>query len=71
MSISSVNSNGRFERDKYECEDKYQADRSSIYIYICPLGDLNKYTSDTNISMCPMGDWNKNKSVISIRSVQV
>ena len=69
MSISYVNSYGIFERDKYEYEDKYQADRSSIYI--CPLGDLNKYTSDTNISMCPTGDWNKNKSVISIRSVQV
>ena len=41
MSISSVNSYGRFERDKYEYEDKYQADRCPIYI--CPLGDLNKY----------------------------
>ena len=40
-------------------------------IYICPLGDLNKYMSDTSISMCPTGDWNKNRSVISIRSVQV
>ena len=42
--------------------DKYQSDRSSIYIYIyiyiyiCPLGVLNKYTSDTSISMCPTGD---------------
>ena len=44
MSISSVNSYGRFERDKYEYEDKYQADRCPIYI--CPLGDLNKYMSD-------------------------
>ena len=40
-------------------------------IYICHLGDLNKYTSDTNISMCPTEDLNKNKTVISIRSVQV
>ena len=39
--------------------------------YICPLGDLNKYMSDTNISMCPTEDWNKNRSVIGIRSVQV
>ena len=69
MSISSVNSYGRFERDKYEYEDKYQVDRCPIYI--CPLGDLNKYMSDTNISMCPTGDRNKNRSVISIRSVQV
>ena len=29
------------------------------------------YTSDTNISMCATGDLNKNKSVTSIRSVQV
>ena len=64
MSISSVNSYGRFERDKYEYEDKYQADRSPIYI--CPLEVLNKYTSDTSISMCPMGDPNKDKSVISV-----
>ena len=34
MSISSVNSYGRFERDKYEYEDKYQADRCPIYIYV-------------------------------------
>ena len=40
-------------------------------ICICPLGDLNKNMSDTNISMCPTGDWNKNRSVFSIRSVQV
>ena len=53
MSISSVNSYGRFERDKYEYEDKYQADTN---ISMCPLGDLNKYMSDTNISMCPTGD---------------
>ena len=32
MSISSVNSYGIFERDKYEYEDKYQADRSPIYM---------------------------------------
>ena len=32
MSISSVNSYGRFERDKYEFEVKYQADRSPIYM---------------------------------------
>ena len=52
----------------YPTRYKYQSDRSSS---VCPLGDQNKYTSDTNISMCPTGDWNKNKSVISIRSVQV
>ena len=32
MSISSVNSYGRFERYKYEYEDKHQADRSPIYM---------------------------------------
>ena len=52
----------------YPTRDKYRSDRSSS---ICHLGDLNKYTCDTNISMCPTGDWNKNKSVISIRFVQV
>ena len=40
--------------------DKYQSDRSLIYIYIyiyiCPLGVLNKYTFDIRISMCPTGD---------------
>ena len=42
--------------------DKYQSDRSPIYIYIyiCPLGVLNKYTSDTSISMCLTGDKSKN-----------
>ena len=66
MSISSVNSYGKFERDKYEYEDKYQADISPIYI--CPLGVLNKYTSDTSISMCLTGVPNKNKPAMSIRS---
>ena len=65
MSISSVNSYNRFESDKYEYEDKYQADRSPIYI--CPLGVLNKYTSDTSISMCHTGVPNKNKPSMSIR----
>ena len=51
----------------YPTGDKYQYKFRNI----CHLGDLNKYTSDTNISICPTGDWNKNKSVISIRSVQV
>ena len=32
MSISSVNSYERFEKDKYEYENKYQADRSPIYM---------------------------------------
>ena len=68
MSISSVNSYGRFERDKYEYEDKYQVDRCPIYI--CPLGDLNKYMSDTNISsVTPTGVLHEHKSVIRISSV--
>ena len=66
MSISYVNSYGRFEKDKYEYEDKYRADRSPIYI--CPLGVLNKYTSNTSLSMCPTGDPYKSKSAISRRS---
>ena len=49
----------------YPMGDKYQFDRSSS---ICPLGDLNKYTSYTRISMCPMGDPYKNKFAISRRS---
>ena len=36
--------------------------------YICPLGVLNKYTSDTSLSMCPTGDPYKSKSAISRRS---
>ena len=49
----------------YPTGDKYQSDKSSSR---CPLGYLNKYTSDTRISMCPTGDPYKNKSTISRRS---
>ena len=35
---------------------------------ICPVGDLNKYMSDTSISMCPTGDPYKNKFAIIRRS---
>ena len=43
--------------------DKYQSDKSSSIspIYICHLGDLNNYKSETSIStsICPLGDLNK------------
>ena len=60
-----MNSYGRFEKDKYQYEDKYQDDKVR---YMCPLGVLNKYTSDTSLSICPTGDTYKSKSAISRRS---
>ena len=40
----------------YKSETSISISPIYIYIYICPLEDLNKYTSDTSISMCPTGD---------------
>ena len=40
----------------------YEIRKTSISIspiYICPLGDLNTYTSNTSTSMCPLRDLNK------------
>ena len=47
---------------------KYKIRKTSIsisQIYICPLGDLNTYTSDTSTSMCPVRDLNKHMFAIS------